>query len=331
MKTAIPLVAALLLVPSAVIGQDATGWDSPNAIRPEQQRVEVKDRVEIAADVPGKITELKATARGDTVSKGDIVVRLNSSLVEAQLKEAEAKANSNVLIEYADKSLDAAKFKLQTKQGANKVAKERNIDVPPFSADEIRQLELEVIKGEAELAKSKEDKHFAGLARDTKNVELEQYYIKAEIGGIVTDTHKRAVGSAVRQGDPILTVVNLEEVFVVLTVSPKYESQINIGDKVLVRRVFADSAAQEDNSGGGFLRRKPVAEGSATPTSLPAAQNAQADVKTFVGEITYIGSSQKNEANLMEIEAVVRNELAGPGKYWLREGANIDAVILPAK
>ncbi len=330
MKTALTFLSALLLALPTATAQDASGWDSPSAIRPESARIDVKDRVEIAADVPGKITLLKADSRGETVTKGDIVVRLDSSLVEAQLKEAEAKAESEVLIQYAKDSLAAAEHKLQRRVDENNRAKDKGIP-PTFNEDEIKQLELEVIKAKAELAKSKEDKRFAGLARDTKEVELAQYVIKAEIGGIVTDTHKRAVGSAVRQGDPILTVVNLQEVFAILTVDPRHEDRINIGDKVLVRRSYSASPARDNGgTGGGFLRAPKAEEGSATPTSLPAPRQ-EIDVRTFIGEVTYIGPSQANADNFMEIEAVVKNELAGPGKFWLREGANIQAVIVPAQ
>ena len=332
MKTAFPLFCALLLALPTASAQDASGWDSPDAIQIGQTnaRIDVKDRVEISADVPGKIMVLNAQSRGDTVTKGEVIVELRSEFVRSQLKEAEAKAESNVLIEYARASLDAASNKLLSKiERNNRSMKQTGVKV--ISDDEIKQLKLEEIKAQAELAKSMEDQKFAELARDTKKVELDQYVITAEIGGIVTDTHKRAVGSAVRQGDPILTVVNLEEVFAVLTVSPRHENRINIGDKVLVRRLFVESPGVDNgSSGGGLLPRQPGA-GEVRQTSLPAAVPNQAEQKTFVGEVTYIGSSQANKLNLIEIEAVVKNELAGPGKYWLREGANIEAVIIPAK
>ena len=69
------------------IGQDADDWDSPNAIRPESGRIDIKDQVEISAEIPGKITELNPSSRGGHVKKGEIVVRLKSDLINAQLKE----------------------------------------------------------------------------------------------------------------------------------------------------------------------------------------------------------------------------------------------------
>ncbi|MEQ9407314.1 MAG: HlyD family efflux transporter periplasmic adaptor subunit [Fuerstiella sp.] len=298
--------------------QDDADWNSPNAIRPERQRIEIKEQVEISADVPGKITFLNPNARGGMVRKGEEVVRLDSRLVEAQLAEAEAKAESEVLIDYAKEALAAARHKLETKLKRNKQA---GIDV--FSPDEIKQLELEETKAAAELAKAKEDQHFAQLAALTKRTELEQYTIRAEIGGIVTDTHKKAVGSAVRQGDPIMTVVNLEKVLAILTVNPKYEHRINLGDTVLVRRRTGSVESELDDGGTVFgARRDP------TPTKLPADGDETEAVETYVGTVTYIGDSNTDEENLFEVEAEIQNQKVGPGKYMLRKGSFIDARIL---
>lgn len=298
------------------VAQDDTEWNSPRAIRPESSRVETNNRVEISANIPGKIDYLHPNARGEVVTAGQEILRLDSSLTEAQYEEAKAKAESTVLVDFAVHALAAAELKLKTKKERNDRASR-----PVFSEDEMRQFELEVVKATAELKKAREDKKIAELARITKETELEQYSVKSTISGIVTETHKKVVGSAVRQGDPVITIVNFDVVHAVLTVSPQYESRINIGDTVLVRKRSVIESRGDRSSVG--------------PTLPDAATFVESDddveeseVMTFRGTVSYIGPSNFDEENLMEVEARIENVKVSPGKYMLREGSFIDARIL---
>ena len=321
MKRLVLLLSFSLPAAAAVFQQDGADqtWDSPTAIIPKRMSVEVKDQVEISADTPGIITYLEPSERGKLVTKGAEVVRLDSSLVEAQLAEANARAESEVLIDYAQKALDAATNKLESKRTRNaRSLKETGVTV--FSEDEIRQLELETIKAQAELNKAREDQRFAKLNAAIKAVELAKYKISAGAGGIVTDTHKKSVGSAVRQGDPILTIVDLTEVYAKLLVNPADEGRINIGDKVLVRRRTVAPAP-------GRSRRISDGNSATKPAVTPAAMKDE-QVHTFEGVISHIGKDEFGKDNLVEVWAVVQNVEVVPGKFLLREGSFIDARIL---
>lgn len=331
---ALLVLVAVSVSSSVSFGQGTAGWDSPAAIIPRSQRIEIKDQVEITSEIPGKIITLNPSARGEVVQKGDVVVELNSELIKKQLVELDAKAGSQVLIDYAEKtaivaqkSMDIAEQMLKSKLEANE---ESGREI--FSKDEILQRELEVIrakaevdKSQAELDKANEEKYFAELAAETKRAELAQYSIKSEIGGIVTDTHKKSVGAGVRQGDPILTIVNMDEVLAVLTVTPDYEDRINIGDTVLIRKSHGVA-----NDGAGQGRRNffgASSQNTASPASNPANDEGGSD-ETYVGTVTYIGPSSADQDNSMEIEAVIKNKQLTPGKYALREGASIQARII---
>ena len=321
MKTSSTFFCVTLLSALAV-AQDDTGWDAENAIVPQRTSVIIKDQVEISADVPGKITFLQPNERGKMVKEGEVVVRLDSTVIEAQFAEVEAKAKSQVLIDFAQKSLDLATAKLESKRKRNRDAFEKT-GVNVFSDDEMRQLELEEIKADAELKKATEDRRFAELAVITKSAELAQFTIRSGFSGMVTDTHKKSVGSAVRQGDPILTVVSLNEVYAKLSIRPAENNRVNIGDKVLVR--LRNSSPVTNGGGDG----KVFSSRSEPPATLrPAAIRQAAPVKTFVGEVSYIGKSDFDTENLIEVFAVIKNEEVAPGKFLLREGSFIDARIL---
>lgn len=318
MQRPILLAAALLLGGASAATAQQDLWNSPAAIRPETSTLEIKEQVEISADTPGKIVFLDPSERGKIVKAGEVVVRLDSGVIEAEVSEARAKAESVVLIEYAQKTLDAAEQKLKTKQNANERALKRSGEVI-FNDDEILELKLEVLKAEAELAKSREDQLFARLAVETLLARLKQYTVTAGINGIVTDTHKKSIGSAVRQGDPILTVVNRKQLYARLGVRPEDEGRINIGDRVLVRREAAASGNAQTNVFGGNI-------GSA----VRPVQNEddQQPARTFTGVVSHIGGAEFDTKNTVYVWAVIDNVEVAPGRYLLREGSRIDARIL---
>lgn len=317
---AITTAAAIGIVTVVATPQDKDDWDSPNAIIPEEERIEANNIHEISTQVPGKIVFLKVNSRGGFVTKGEEVVRLDSELIEDQYEEAKAKAESEVLIKFAEHALEAARLKLKTKLQRNE-----NGGGPfsVFSEDEIRELELNVVKAAAELEKATEDKMLAGLTKNTKETELKQYSVKAEISGIVTETHKKGVGAGVTQGAPIITITNLDRVHAIMKVKPEYFSRINLGDTVLVRHKSVATPAR-----GNPSRQGPSLPEEST-TSVRNPVTTKSDLMTFRGKVTYIGSSDFGEKNLMEVEAEIENVEVSPGKFELRAGAFIDARIIP--
>jgi multidrug resistance efflux pump len=318
MHRILPAVAVILFAGSSPLSAQQDAWNSANAIRPDNSSLEIKQQVEISADIPGKIVQLEPSERGRIVKAGDIVVRLDSNVIEAEVAEARAKAESIVLIDYAQKTLDAAEQKLKTKQAANRRAIERT-GQPVFNDDEILELQLDVLKSEAELAKSKEDQLFAQLSVKTLLARLEQYTVTAGIDGIVTDTHKKSIGSAVRQGDPILTVVNRRQLYARLAVKPQDESRINIGDKVLVRRETAES-----------VNRAGTVFGTDQTTAVQQQPDSSPPRRTFTGVVSHIGGAEFDSQNTVYVWAVIDNVEVAPGRYLLREGSRIDARVLPS-
>lgn len=317
------VVAGLFLTVSATssYGQSDLNWDVPNAISAFSTAVKIKDQVDVTVEIPGTINQLKPDYVGGRVKKNDLVISLISDTVTAELAELELQAKSDVLIEYAQAKLDLATTKLQDKNKKNaKALKDYGNTI--YTAEEIQLLELEVLEGKAELAKSKQDKLAANLKYKTKLTEVKQYTVYAPIDGVVTDLHLKANGSGVRQGDPIMTIVNLAEVTAKLQIPRQYESIVTIGDKVIVRRT--GGAKQAAPSGlGGVIKTSRLGPAEPARTSV----RSQKDEVLFEGEIVFIVPNQEG-FNYLEVEAVVQNKFVNK-KYLLRQGSEVEAKIIP--
>ncbi|MEO1982406.1 MAG: hypothetical protein ABGZ24_18010, partial [Fuerstiella sp.] len=121
MKLSKTAVCAILLMLTAGAAQAADDWNSPNAIKVDEARIEIKDQVEVSVEIPGTITRLDPDLLGGIVKKGQLIVQLDDELVQAQLAEAEEKARSEILIKFAEIKLAQAEIELKDKEDRNKI------------------------------------------------------------------------------------------------------------------------------------------------------------------------------------------------------------------
>lgn len=304
---------------SVAWGQQEAEWGAPNAIPAASAVIKIKDQVDVTVEIPGKIDFLNPDYKGGKVKKGDPVVKLISTRVEAELKELKLQAESDVLIRYAQAKLNTSRKRLKTNTKRNEENLKQFGDLL-YPQEEIEELELQVLEGEAELEKSKQDKEAARLKYETKLTELDQYSVAAPMDGVVTDLHLKSVGSGVRQGDPIFTIVNLQEVTALLTIGRQYESQVTIGDKVVVRR--AGGASQPNSSGfNGVIK---------TSTPAPVKNEMPLDELLFEGEIVFIVPKKSTDDKAdYQVEAIIQNKFVNK-KFLLREGSKVEAQIVPS-
>ncbi|MCA9082952.1 MAG: efflux RND transporter periplasmic adaptor subunit [Planctomycetaceae bacterium] len=300
-----------MIVANPCVAQDS--FNSPGAIKASETRIEIKDQVEVSVEVSGTIDKLVPSTLGGVVEEGQVIIHLDDAVIQAQVAEARAKAESDILIRFAEIKRDSIKVDLDDKR----TRQQRTPGL--FTEAEMRRLELEWEQAKAELEKAQEDKKLAGLATITKEKELKQFTRVAELSGVVTDFHKKAVGSTARPGDPIMTIVNLDEVLAVLTVSPDYEDRINVGDKVLLRRVSGGETAPKSDS---FLK-----------TSTNSAAESKSDEgsgEVFTGHVILISPTIKTDRNRsLQVHAVITNKKVGQGRHLLREGSLVESVIIP--
>ena len=89
-------------------------------------------------------------------------------------------------------------------------------------------------RSELQIEKAQMDRELNYLARDEAMAQLKTYKVEAPFAGIVTRVHKRQ-GEAVRQGDPILELVNTDRVRVEGDVKISQIWNIRRGDLVKVQ------------------------------------------------------------------------------------------------
>lgn len=330
MKHHILIACFTSLAVSTAVGQQSDGklaqeWQNASAIPTENCVVEPSRQLNIAVGVNGTLVRLEPGRRGGVVKKGQLVVEIESSYAKAELAELTHKAKSTVAIKFAQQSIDSESLRLDG-------MKEQNIEAESevFTANEIREQQLIIVKSKAELEKAREDKIGAELAAKTKEIELKQYTKFAEIDGIVTDLHSMSVGTSIRQGDPIMTIVDYDEMIVKMEVDPQYETRIGVGDRVIVKRTNSLPSRVEPE-------RAPRGDGSIFGNSPTHAIKTNASVRQdpeyyFEGEVTFtsgqVKSGNAGNARRIVIEAIVKNRLARKGSYLLKEGVRIDAIIL---
>lgn len=175
---------------SAVVGQAAVvaGKTTTDEISGVVKR---ENRCEVSPQVSGKIIALTVKV-GDRVKKGQVIARIDSSVLEAEFAQLKHKADSRVAIKFAQSAIDSDILRLKGMRQQNAQARAQ-----VFTDDEIREQEFQVVKSKAELEKATEDVVGAELAVRTKQVELSQYTIYAPIDGVAVDVAVTA-GSSVR-------------------------------------------------------------------------------------------------------------------------------------
>jgi HlyD family secretion protein len=211
-------------------------------------RLEAEDNVQISARVSARILELPFD-EGDPVKAGDVLVRLDASDLEANLRAAEARlAAQEVDIEVARSRLEAAKSRLRADEASLAEAerdfeRKRNLlETRDISAADFESAEARFTRLRAEL-----DAATTQLAADTSNLRalefrldvgraeidqaqdtLDDTVITSPIDGVVTRLNAEVgelviTGTMNNAGTVIMEVADLDEMLVRAEV---YESDI---------------------------------------------------------------------------------------------------------
>ena len=181
------------------------------------------DRLSVSAKMLDRITYL-AAAEGDTVQAGQVIVKLDTTDLKAQLDQANAAVkNAEVSINLAKAHLDKANddFARADKQY------ELNI-IPKENYDHAKQA-VEIAKAELSIAESK-----VVTARSQVNViqtSLENTVISAPFKGVVAKKWM-LVGDVVQPGQPIYTIYDVSDIWVTAEMEETKLSSFQLGDSV---------------------------------------------------------------------------------------------------
>ena len=170
---------------------------------------------------------------GDRIKKGQILAELNQDLMRAQMAELAVKAESTVLLDFAEHAVKDASHKLQAKAVLN----ERLIEAgrsPLFTDDEMTDLKLGVVRANAELRKVREDTQLCKLRLATHQTLMKQYVLESPVNGIVTHAEGTA-GVTIEPSTVVLTVMDPTVLSAICRVLPKDIRRITRGMRVEFR------------------------------------------------------------------------------------------------
>ncbi len=237
----------------------------------------------LASDRPG-ILDVIDLEEGDAVAADQKVAVLKDGIARAALATATEKASNDVQLRFSKKAAEYADIELD-------IANETNLRLPGTVPKlEIDKLILGAQKGALSIQQAESEFAVAKLTQAEAEEALKTYEVFASFGGVVTKVHRKK-GEAVRQGDPILEVVNTERMKVegYLSVADSY--RVKAGDAVVLSLSKIREGGKEVSSG--------------------------IEQKTFVGIVKFVeprielGNKVKVTAHVQNAEGLLKDGLKG--------------------
>ncbi len=261
------VTTALTLVLLAT-GTTGLADDGPREVEASRGRVLILRQAILAADRIGIVSK-DLPREGDRVKAGTKVVQLWDELHAAGMKVARAKADNDAPIAAARREYDVSVAELAA-------AEQANAQVPnAIPGIEVERLRLARDRNELRIEQAESNQQLDELEHGRLEVELDTYRVLAPFDGIVTKVH-RSRGEAVRQGDPIVEVVDARTM--------KVEAFVTVADAFRVRR-------------GDEVTVEPVVPG----VDLPS------DRRTTKGRLVFVDLKVQPVTGLVRVWAEVEN------------------------
>lgn len=193
----------LLLLAGIALGDDPPSADDEcRLLDIPKCHIHVIDRALLAAERDGVLREIGVKV-GDVVPQGAPLVRLQDAIAAANLEHAQVRANSDVNVRYAIEVMDTAKEEFDQ---ATSLRSQNAINDQTF-----RQRRLEYDRSVLSKEQSEFDFRLAGLQAKQAEAELKAYHVEAPFAGTVRQVMK-VPGESIRDGEPILELVNTDRV-----------------------------------------------------------------------------------------------------------------------
>ena len=211
-KFNLSIITTLLLAASefSVADEKILGLDKLDCV------VQPSEVIDVGAAVSGLITEISVD-RSDTVNKTDVIIKLESSVEEADERLATSQANTDTAIKLREATLNLG---YKTKKRNKQLMKDALI-----SAQEIDKLDTEILIAELNLELERENKLIAKIAQSRATAVLARRNIESPISGVVVQRYK-SVGERV-DDDPVLRIAQLDPLHIEVVVPVKYRDDIH--------------------------------------------------------------------------------------------------------
>lgn len=258
---------------------------------PGSGRIEPRRKVDISADINGRVTEL-AVEEGQWVNRGDLLLRIEPHRYQAALDRVEASlAQARASAEHAEANQLQAERELRRMQEVGQGG--------GFVADaEMERAQTQAQGAGAQLRAARSAVAQAEASRSEVSDDLAKTTITAPMSGRVTrlniqEGETAVVGTMNNPGSLLLTIADLSEMEAHVVVDETDVPEVAVGDRAMVRidayprRVFAGRVARIANSAfrGGTQESagfRVVIALDEPPEGLRPELSASADVVTEV-------------------------------------------------
>lgn len=189
--------------------------------------IEPRSVVTLVAPSEGMISEIPVD-RGDHVTSGQVVARLDDELQKLQIELAQARAQSDVQIR-----AQTTRLSLREKEYLRaKRLSERNVTATTVLEDaEIEMALTKLAIEEATIARK-----FAGIEARQAEAMLKRREVRSPVDGIVTAV-LAAPGEFAHQQLDIMTIAEIDPLHVEVFVPTSYFNKIKVGEVLTVRQL----------------------------------------------------------------------------------------------
>lgn len=186
--------------------------------------IEPKLVVSVASEARGVVSRVHVD-RGDVVKKGQIVATLESSLQEAAVSVARARAEAEATIKANQARVEFGERKLKRTQ-------ELAADgISPLS--ELDEAETEKLLAELSLVEERENRRIARLELARAEAELRLRTLRSSVSGVVVE---RLLSPGDLAGpDPVLKIAQIDPLHVEVFAPVSYLGRITVGMKATVQ------------------------------------------------------------------------------------------------
>ena len=251
-------------------------------LSPEELQAESAFYSHTAAGVGSQVTEGEAALRLQQRQTDDSIAQAEANLAATESQRAAADAelqNSIVTLNRAQQMVRdgiGTQEQLDTAKTANEVAKSKlaallkQIDAQKAAVQLARSAAEQIAIRRSQLTSTKQQQAAAAAQRAKADVRLAYTEIHAPVDGIV-DVRAARAGEFVNPGQPVVTLINPDDLWVRADVEESYIDRVRNGDKLTVRL-----PSGEEREGTVFYR---AADASfATQRDVSPTKR---DIKTF--------------------------------------------------
>ena len=250
--------------------------------------------VKIAPEVSGEITELNIE-EGDSVNKGDVLVKINAAIYSSLVNQASAsvsqsKAGETNFKEMIAQSQSQYELALATHNRNKKLYEQKVISQLEYEQGEASyksaKAALDAAKASASGGKYNVDVAMAGLSQAREN--LQRTTIIAPTSGVISQLNvkkgERVVGTAQMAGTEMLTIADMSRIEVRVDVSETDISKVKIGDTTII-----EADAYRNRKFKGLVSK--IAVSSAKSIMSATGGNSSDQVTNYTVHILILPSS----------------------------------------